>query len=113
MKDEVALLKEGLIEAAAETSEDYLNKYLEGGWLSNDEIITGVKHGLFSGDTIPVLGGSATQNMGVINLMNEIVAIMPSPKDRKRVHCVHAVTGEEGEIAWDDETPFTAGRNRR
>ena len=108
MKDEVALLKEGLIEAAAETSEEYLNKYLEGGWLSNDEIITGVKHGLFSGDTIPVLGGSATQNMGVINLMSEIVAIMPSPKDRKRVHCVHAVTGKEGAIAWDDETPFTA-----
>ncbi len=108
MADEVALLKEGLTEAAAETSEDFLNKFLEGGWLSNDEIIIGVKQGLFNGDTVPVMGGSALQNMGVINLMNEIVAILPSPKERKRVHCVHTITGEEGGICCDADTPFTA-----
>ncbi len=108
MKDEVNLLKEGLIEAAAETSEEFLNKYLSDGWLSNDEIIVGVKSGLFSGDTIPVMGGSATQNLGVINLMNEIVAILPSPKERKRIHCIHAEKLEEGWIACDLDTPFTA-----
>lgn len=106
--DEIQLLKEGLIEAAAETSEDFLNKYLELGWLSNDEIIVGVKNGLYAGDTIPVLGGSATQNLGVINLMNEIVEILPSPVERKPVHCVHTIKGEEGSIACDIDTPFTA-----
>lgn len=108
MKDEVNLLKEGLIEAAAETSEEFLNKYLSDGWLSNDEIIVGVKSGLFSGDTIPVMGGSATQNLGVINLMNEIVEILPSPKERKRIHCIHTEKLEEGWIACDLDTPFTA-----
>lgn len=108
LKDEVTLLKEGLMEAAAVTSEDYLNKFLSDGWLSNDEIIVGVKQGLFSGDTIPVMGGSAIQNMGVINLMNEIVSIMPSPKERKKIHCIHTEKMEEGEICCDLDTPFTA-----
>ena len=108
MKGEIETLKAGLTEAAAETSEEFIEKFLDSGWLSNDEIITGLKQGLFSGDTIPVLGGSATQNLGVINLMNEIVAIMPSPKERKRMHCIHTVKNEEGEIACDVDTPFTA-----
>lgn len=108
MKSEIETLKAGLTEAAAETSEEFIEKFLDTGWLSNDEIIVGIKQGLFSGDTIPVLGGSATQNLGVINLMNEIVAIMPSPVERKRQHCVHTVKNEEGEIACDIDTPFTA-----
>ena len=70
MKEEVALLKEGLTEAAAESSEVLLEKYLSEGTLNNDEIIAGIKLGLLEGGTIPVMGGSATQNMGVINLMN-------------------------------------------
>ena len=108
MKGEIEQLKAGLTEAAAETSEEFIEKFLDTGWLSNDEIIVGLKRGLFSGDTVPVVGGSATQNLGVINLMNEIVAIMPSPMERKRVHCVHIVKTEEGEIACDIDTPFTA-----
>lgn len=81
MKEEIEMLKAGLTEAAAETSEEFIEKYLDSGWLSNDEIITGIKQGLVNGDTIPMLGGSAAQNLGVINLLNEIVAIMPSPEE--------------------------------
>ena len=108
MKDEVELLKASLTEAAAETSEEFLNKYLDSGWLSNDEIIVGVKEGLFNGDTIPVMGGSATQNMGVINLLNEIVAIMPSPKERRKMHCINTANNQQEQIACDINTPFTA-----
>ncbi len=106
-KDEVELLKSALMEAAAETSEEILDKYLSEGWISNDEIIYGVKKGLFAGDTLPVMGGSATQNLGVINLMNEIVAIMPSPKERK---AMPAVTdgGEEILNECDETKPFSA-----
>ena len=87
LKEEVETLKAGLTEAAAETSDEFFNKYLEANWLSNDEIIVGIKKGLFAGDTIPIMGGSATQNMGVINLLNEIVALMPSPKERREEQC--------------------------
>ena len=105
---DVELLKKSLMEAAAETSEEFLDKYLSTEWLSNDEIIVGVKNGLFAGDTIPVLGGSATQNLGVINLMNEIVAILPSPKERKPVHAINVTTGEDVMIDCDQDKPFSA-----
>lgn len=108
MKSEIKELKQGLIEAAAETSEEFLEKYdANDGWLSNDDIITGVKCGLFAGDTIPVMGGSATQNIGVINLMNEIVSIMPSPVERKPVGATLVDSGERAEISCDGNAPFS------
>lgn len=47
MKGEIEQLKAGLTEAAAETSEEFIEKFLDTGWLSNDEIIVGLKRGLF------------------------------------------------------------------
>lgn len=106
LRDEVALLKDSLTEAAAETSEEFLNKFLEGGWLSNDEIIVGVKKGLFNGDTVPVMGGSALMNHGVINLMNEMVEILPSPIERRPVSAT--LNDEIVEISCDESKPFSA-----
>ena len=106
--EEIARLKESLMEAAAESSEEFLNKFLDSGWLSNDEIIVGIKNGLFAGDTIPVLGGSAVQNLGVINLMNEIVAIMPSPVERKPIKATNLSTGEEISVSCNVSQPFSA-----
>lgn len=109
LEADVEALKEGLIEAAAESSEEFLDKFDQnGGWLSNDDIITGVKNGLFAGDTIPVMGGSATQNIGVINLMNEIVSIMPSPEERKAVYANTVPAGELIEVVCDTALPFSA-----
>lgn len=108
MKEEVALLKEGLTEAAAESSEVFLEKYLSEGTLTNDEIIAGIKVGLLEGGTIPVMGGSATQNMGVINLMNEIVEILPSPKERKPVLATDLATGDIINVTCDENAPFSA-----
>ena len=108
MKEEVALLKEGLTEAAAESSEVLLEKYLSEGTLNNDEIIAGIKVGLLEGGTIPVMGGSATQNLGVINLMNEIVEILPSPKERKPVLATDLATGDILNVTCDENAPFSA-----
>lgn len=108
MKEEVALLKEGLTEAAAETSEVFLDKYLSEGALTNDEIIAGIKTGLMEGGTIPVMGGSATQNMGVINLMTEIKEILPSPKERRPVLATDLATGDVLNITCDENAPFSA-----
>ncbi len=107
MVDELAMLKEALTEAAAETSEVLLDKYLSEGTLTNDEIVAGVKNGLCVGDTIPIMGGSAIQNMGVINLMYEIVDLMPSPNERRPV----LASDEKGEIlsiVCNENKPFSA-----
>lgn len=100
-------LKEALTESAAETSEVLLDKYLSEGELTNDEIVAGVRSGLSTGGTIPIMGGSALQNMGVLNLMYEIVDLLPSPLERSPV----MATAEDGEvlpIVCDAEKPFSA-----
>lgn len=109
--DDVNILKEALTEAAAESSEDLLDKFLEEGTLTNDEIVRGVKIGLKQGETIPIMGGSALQNMGVINLLHEIVDLMPSPFDRRPVMatCIDGEKkGEVEEVVCDINKPFSA-----
>ncbi len=107
LKADVDLLKESLTEAAAETSEVLLDKFLIEGTLTNEEIVAGVRQGLCAGDTIPIMGGSALQNMGVINLMYEIVDLLPSPMERRPVF---AVTEEDDLIPVGCEVskPFSA-----
>ncbi len=107
LKDELAQLKDKLTESAAETSEVLLDKYLSEGELNNDEIVAGVKSGLCSGDTIPIMGGSALQNMGVINLMYEIVDLLPSPMERRGVLATNE-SGDVEPIVCDINKPFSA-----
>ncbi len=105
--DELQALKDKLTESAAETSEVLLDKYLSEGALTNDEIVAGVKSGLCAGDTIPIMGGSALQNMGVINLMYEIVDLLPSPMERRGVLASNEA-GDVEPITCDINRPFTA-----
>ena len=107
MIGELEVLKNGLIEAAAETSEEFLDKFFAEGTLTNDEIIAGIKIGIFNGETIPVMGGSALENMGVINLMNEIVEIMPSPVERRAVPATIVDNGEIENVTCDETKPFS------
>ena len=106
MKGEIAELKHSLTEAAAETSDELLEKFFENDWLSNDDIIAGIKRGLERGDTIPIMGGSALQNIGVINLMEEIVNIMPSPKDRRPVGAHLVGANEKIDVYCNENLPF-------
>ena len=107
LKEDLAVLKEGLTEAAAETSEDLLDKYLAEGALTNDEIVAGVKFGLKEGEVIPIMGGSALQNMGVINVMHEIVDLLPSPMERRAVMATDSANEVE-QIVCDENKPFSA-----
>ncbi len=102
------MLKEALTEAAAETSEALLDKYLSEGMLTNDEIVAGVRSGLCAGETIPIMGGSALQNMGVINLMYEIVDLLPSPFSRRPVLASDQKGDDILSIVCDVDKPFSA-----
>ncbi len=105
---DLSTLKEALTESAAESSEDLLDKYLSDGTLTNEEIVTGVKNGLKQGETIPIMGGSALQNMGIINLMHEIVDLLPSPYDRRPVMATKINDGKVMEVVCDMDLPFSA-----
>ena len=107
LKSELESLKEALTEAAAETSEALLDKYLNEGALTNDELVAGIRSGLCAGETIPIMGGSALQNMGVLNLMYEIVDLLPSPLERRPVMAT-AENGDVLSVVCDSEKPFSA-----
>ena len=82
MKDQVAEMQAKLMETAAENDEFLLDKYFEAGELTREETIQGIRMGIASVNTIPVMAGSALQNRGVINLLNEIVTYMPQARER-------------------------------
>jgi elongation factor G len=104
LADEAESYREQLIEYAAEGSEDLIEKYLETGELSDEEILQGLKAGVIAGDIVPVFCGSATMNIGVKKLLDAIYLMSPSPGDRD------PVTGDDGETTRSpsEDEPFTA-----
>jgi len=74
--------REKLVEFAAEGDDALVEKYLESGELTDDEVFQGLRAGVIAGDIVPVFCGSATLNIGVRKLLDAVVALMPSPVDR-------------------------------
>ena len=79
MTDQVRDFEEGLMEVVAESDDALSDKYLENGGLSADEIKEGIARGINSGQLVPVLVGSATQNIGITNLLDVLTEYFPSP----------------------------------
>ena len=87
---------EKLAEAVAETDDNLLEKYLEEGSLSEEEIKQGLRGGALSGKIFPVLCGSAYRCMGTEDLLGAIVDCLPSPLERPAI-CGKRPGGEEEE----------------
>ncbi|KFD42201.1 elongation factor G [Peptococcaceae bacterium SCADC1_2_3] len=79
LKEAMANYREKLVEAAVETDDELMLKYLEGEELSNEEIFLGLKKGIAQAKVVPVLCGAATKNMGVTNLMDILANYYPAP----------------------------------
>jgi elongation factor G len=99
--------REKLTEAVAEADDALLEKYLEGGELTEEEIVRGVKAGLVQATFAPVLCGSASHGIGVDRVADFIVDAFPSPADRPPVK-VMTKDGQEQERACDPAGPLTA-----
>ncbi len=82
LADQVQQYREELIEGVAESSDELLEKYLDGQVLSPEEITHGLRQAVVSGKLVPVVCGSGPINMGVQPLMDVIVSCLPSPQDR-------------------------------
>jgi elongation factor G len=99
--------REHMIEAAAEGSEELMEKYLNEGTLNNDEIKRGIRARTLANEIVPAFCGSAFKNKGVQAMLDAIVDYMPSPID------VPAIKGildneTEGERHSSDDEPFAA-----
>ena len=100
--------REYMVEASAEASEDLLEKYLERGCLSDDEIRLGIRSRTIANQIVPAFCGSAFKNKGVQAMLDAVIEYMPAPID------VNAIKGrDENDTAEllrpaDDAAPFAA-----
>ena len=101
-------MREQMIEAAAESSEELTNKYLEGEELTEAEIKAGLRARTLANEIVPVFGGSAFKNKGVQAVLDGVIDYLPSPPEVKAIQG----TLEDGETLEaresDDNAPFAA-----
>ena len=82
LADTVSRYRETLMEKVAETDDDLIEKFLEDGELSMDDLTAGLKQGVARGRIVPVCVGAATHNYGTTPLLDMINVTLPSPADR-------------------------------
>ncbi|SEA53398.1 translation elongation factor 2 (EF-2/EF-G) [Desulfuromusa kysingii] len=107
-QDEADRLREQLLEAVAEADDTLMEKYLDGESLSEQEILSGLREGTLTGVFTVVLCGSATENIGVRQLLNYVVACLPSPVDKGTQIGVNPSTEEPVERHPCEDEPFSA-----
>lgn len=112
LADKCAEMREYLIESAAEATEELMNKYLEEGELTEEEIKAGIRARTLANEIIPVFGGSAFKNKGVQAVLDAVIEYMPSPLE---VKAIEGIVGEDAEgnpimeeRTADDDAPFSA-----
>lgn len=97
-----------LVEAVAEAEDRLLEKYLEEGFLSDEELIGGLRRTVHSGRLFPVLCGSAYKNMGIQPLLDFIVDVLPSPMGRPEVEGTNPKSGERERRRVMEDEPLAA-----
>ena len=107
LQDKAEAARSFMVEAAAEASEELMDKYLNEGELSEDEIIEGLRTRTLRVEIVPVFSGSAFKNKGVQAMLDGVIQLLPSPADRPPVQGVDDDEKEATRIA-DDKAPFSA-----
>jgi elongation factor G len=97
--------RETMIESAAEANEELMDKYLEEGELSQDDIKEGLRIRTLANEIVPCLCGSAFKNKGVQTMLDAVVDFLPAPNEVKAVSGI-LESEEEGSREADDEAPF-------
>jgi len=107
LKDECQKWRDNMLESAAEANEELMNKYLESGDLSEDEIKQGLRIRTISNEIVPMLCGSAFKNKGVQAMLDSVIELMPSPVDVPAINGVDELDKPVTREASDD-TDFSA-----
>src|SRR5471032_1149843 len=99
--------REKMVEAAAEANEEYMNKYLEDGDLSEEEIVKGLRDRTIACEIQPMLCGTAFKNKGVQRMLDAVIDFLPSPVDIPPV-TGEAENGDKIERRAADDEKFSA-----
>lgn len=108
LKPKAEELRAALMEAVAESDDKLLERYLEAGTLSAEELKAGLKRGVLGGRVVPVLCGSALKNIGIQPLLDLLTDVCPSPADRPAVEGLDPKSGERLTRESSEEAPFSA-----
>lgn len=99
----------GLMEAVAESDDKLIEKYLDSGALSADEVKQGLRLGVIKRKVFPVIPGAALSDKGIQELLEVIVQCLPSPLERAKVEAFDSnKTDTKKDIILGDNTSFTA-----
>ena len=108
MKDQAEEYREILLEALSELDDDFMEKYLGGEEITEDEIKAVIRKGTVACKLCPVTCGTSYRNKGVQPLLDAIVDYMPAPTDIPPIAGINPETGEEDHRPSSDEAPFSA-----
>ena len=106
-KENLGICREALLEAVAETSEDFMERYFNGEEFSEDEIRQALRVNVIDGSIVPVLMGSNILARGMYTLMADIVKYFPSP-DRRECAGINTKTNEVYQADYDFAKPKSA-----
>lgn len=107
MQEQYESDRENLIENIAEADDELIERYLEGEEISEEDLRAALRKGTLAHTFVPVVCGSATQNIGIDLLANLIVDALPTPIDRGPRLGTDPASGSEVERAPDAEAPFS------
>jgi elongation factor G len=99
--------RENMVEAAAEASEELMNRYLEEGDLSEEDILAGLRQRTIAFEIVPMVCGSAFKNKGVQAMLDKVIELMPAPTDIPPTKAEDA-DGNEIRLRAADDEKFSA-----
>jgi len=99
--------REHMIEAAAEANDEFMDKYLGGDELTEEEIISGLRQRTLANEIVPTFCGSAFKNKGVQAVLDAVIQYLPAPTEVKAIEGVKE-DGTLGTCEADDSAPFAA-----
>ena len=109
LQNELEPCREALMEAVAETSEEFMDRYFEGDEFTEDEIIDALRASINEGSVVPVQCGSGLYNISVQNLIKTCVEFLPSPiRDNVKIFGKDPRTDKEYNVDYDSRRPFSA-----
>ena len=107
LKDQAEEYRNALVEAIAETDDELMEKYLEGEEPTQEELVAALRKATIANEIVPCICGSSYKNKGVQEMINDVVAYLPSPLDIPAIKGT-TLDGEDDEREASDEAPMSA-----
>jgi elongation factor G len=108
LMDRALEIREMLMESVAESNDQLMEKYFAGETFTDEEIQSGLRAGIISGNIVPVICGAATNNIGIHTLLDVLTDYSPSPKDMPAKEGIHPYTKQKITRTLGSDEPFSA-----